>query len=108
MYRIETLEAWHDEFNRSEFSGKLSTPRFGLSRSRCTDGYFEHFPGTRRRSKIVISYRCFEDEDHLKGTLLHEMLHQYQYEVLKRKCNHDAIFTSMARRLERKYGMSVR
>lgn len=106
--RIQTLEYWHDHYNSEEFNGKLLTPRFGLTRSRHTDGYFEHYPGTKRKSKIAISERCFDDEAHLCGTILHEMIHQYQYEVLQRKCNHDAIFTSIARRLERKYRITVR
>lgn len=106
--RIETLEYWWDYYNETEFSGKLKPVRLGLTRSRHTDGYFEHYPGTRRQSYIRLAARCFEDEDLLHGTLLHEMVHQYQYEVLKRPCNHDAVFCSIARRLERKHGFPVR
>ena len=107
-WRIETLGALHEEFNEAEFSGKLGTPRFGLTRSRNTDGYYEHFTNGRMKSSIVISKYCFEDDDLLRGTMLHEMIHQYQHEILKRTCNHDAIFCSIARRLERKYKFTVR
>lgn len=111
--RIGYLEYLHDLYNKSEFSGKLGTPKFGLTRSRNTDGYYEHFSGNRQRrlkSKICVSSYCFDsdEEGHVEGTMLHEMIHQYQHEVLERKTNHDAIFTSIARRLERKYGFRVR
>jgi hypothetical protein len=108
MNRIDTIEYWWYQYNETEFNDKLKPVGFGLTRSTATDGYFEHYPGTNRKSRIVISKHCFADEDHLCGTILHEMLHQYQYEILKRKCNHDAIFTSMARRLERKHKFTVR
>lgn len=105
---VDTLHYWWDFFNETEFNGKLREVGMGITKSRHTDGYFEHYPGTNRKSYIRIAARLFEDEDLLRGTILHEMLHQYQYEVLKRKCNHDAVFTSMARRLERKYRIPVR
>lgn len=108
MNRIDTLEYWWEHFNEEEFSGKLSKPYFGITRSKATNGYFEHYPGRNCKSKIAISKECFDDEDLLRGTMLHEMIHQYQFEVLDRKCNHDAIFCSIARRLERKYKIEVR
>ena len=109
-HRISTLQYWHDHYNKQEFSGKLSTPKFGVTRSRHTDGYYEHFLDKQRKakSKIAISSRLWEDEENLKGTMLHEMIHQYQNEILDRRCNHDAIFCSIARRLERKYKFRVR
>lgn len=108
MNRISTIEYWWEHYNKTEFSGKLGPVGFGLTRSRATDGYYEHYPGTKRKCRIVISRGCFEDEDLLCGTILHEMIHQYQHEVLGRKCNHDAIFCSMARKMERKYKFRVR
>ncbi len=105
---VETLKYWHDHYNELCFSGKLKEVGMGFTRARHTDGYFEHYPGTNRKSYIRISRRLLDDEDMLKGTILHEMIHQYQYEVLNRKCNHDAIFCSMARRWERTLKLSVR
>lgn len=102
-----TIEAWWEQFNEDEFGGKMTAPSFGLTRSRHTDGYYEHFD-SRPNHKLVISTRCFDDEDLLCGTILHEMIHQYQHTVLHRPCNHDAIFCSIARRLERKYNIRVR
>ncbi len=106
--RIDTLRYWFHAFNETEFNGKLSEVGLGLTRSKATDGYYEHFPDRNLKGYIRIAERCFDDEDLLKGTLLHEMIHQYQHEVLNRTCNHDAVFCSIARRLERKYGFTVR
>ena len=108
MNKISTLQHWHEYYNEVEFANKLGTPKFGVTRSRNTDGWYEHFLHTPHKSKIAISSYCFDDEDLLCGTMLHEMVHQYQHEILKRRCNHDAIFTSIARRLERKYKFTVR
>jgi len=114
-YRIDTIAYWHEHFNEAEFNGKLCTPKFGVTRSKATDGYYEHkvkdgwqLDGPPEKSKIVIAVRCFDDEDLLRGVILHEMIHQYQAEILKRKCNHDAVFCSIARGMERKYKMEVR
>lgn len=115
MNRISTIEYWWEHYNEAEFGDKLTRLRFGVTRSRHTDGYYEHkvrdgwiLDGPPENSKIVISVRCFEDEDLLRGVILHEMIHQYQAEILKRRCNHDAVFCSIARRLERKYNIEVR
>jgi hypothetical protein len=106
--RIQTIEYWHDHYNQADFNGKLTTPYFSLTRSKHTDGYFEHWPGRKKKGKIAIAARLWEYEEELKGTLLHEMVHQYQHEILDRKCNHDAVFCSIARKLERKYRMNIR
>ena len=120
MKKIDYLYVLHECFNEDEFNGKLGTIRMLISRSKHKDGEYEYHTRKRDgelylpnrfmlpRSTITIAGRCFKDEDLLQGTVLHEMLHQYQTEVLDRPTSHDAIFTSMARRLERKYGFSVR
>ena len=105
---VDILHYWWEFFNDEEFNGKLREVGLGFTKSRATHGYFEHYPGTNRKSYIRIARTCLEDEELLKGTILHEMIHQYQFEVLERKCNHDAVFTSIARRLERKYKFEVR
>lgn len=105
---IDTLIYWYDHFNELAFNNKLTRPGMGFIRSRNTDGYFEHYPGTNRKSYIRITKHLLDDEDNLRGTILHEMIHQYQYDVLKRKCNHDAIFCSIARKWERTLGITVR
>ena len=107
--KISTLAAWHEHFNTEDFAGKLSTPHFRVTRSRYTDGYFEYFTHKARPTSLVGAKRCFEDEDHLRSTMLHEMLHQYQVEVLgSSDAPHDSWFRSCARALERKYRIYIR
>lgn len=113
--RVLYLYTLFDEFNKEEFGGKLSAVRLLMKRTCSADGYYEYRADRDwcplrepEDASIVIGDHCWKDEDLLQGTLLHEMIHQYQVEILKRKPNHDAIFTSIAKRLERKYGFSVR
>ena len=108
MTRITTLEYYHDLYNKEVFNGKLATPKFGLTRSKATDGYYDHYPRRNKKGKIAIAERLFDDEDQLMGTMLHEMIHQYQHEILEVKTLHDATFRSIARKLERKYKLSIR
>jgi len=120
--RIGYLEQLHAQYNRDEFSGKLNTITLLIKKSKTKDGWYEYVTEKRDgsiqdawyprrdmlpKANIVITEGCW-DEDIVEGTMLHEMLHQYQTEVLDRRTSHDAIFTSMARRLERKYKMRVR
>jgi hypothetical protein len=117
--RIGWLQAKHDEYNAAEFGGKLNHITLLIKRQSTKDGWYE-YKGRKRggdpwypdrkalwKASICIAEGCFE-EDSVEGTLLHEMIHQYQCEVLDRPPSHDAIFCSMARRLERKYKVKVR
>lgn len=125
---MQYLLALHQEFNESDFGGKLRDIPILMKRNKTKDGWYEYH--TRKRTGedtghkgsgwcpdrnrledayIVITDLCYaEGEDLVQGTLLHEMIHQYQAEILDRPGSHDAIFTSMARRLERKHGIKIR
>lgn len=48
------------------------------------------------------------DVFHAVGTLLHEMVHQYQYEVLKQPPDHDDTFRSYCKWIERQTGFQLR
>lgn len=113
--RIGWLQQLHEEYNREQFSGRLVTPRLLIKRTNSPDGYYEyradrHWKALRppQKAAIVIGEHCFDEEGLVEGTLLHEMIHQYQVEVMKRKPSHDAVFNSIARKFERIYGVSVR
>ena len=117
--RIDDLIRWHDEFNEDEFGGKLLPITLLIKRNKTKDGWYEYktekrdgdawCPARRdlKRANIVITEGCWL-EDIVEGTLLHEMIHQYQAEVLNRATSHDALFKSWARKLEKKYGYSIR
>jgi len=112
--RIDDLCNLHDEYNEAEFDGKLRSITLLIKRQATKDGWYEykaHKDWTPIRDQlwkasIVLSEGCWE-EDSVEGTLLHEMIHQYQCEVLNRAPHHDAVFTQMARRLGRKYECDV-
>jgi len=116
--RIDDLHAMHDEFNKEVFGNKLMSITILMKRNNHKDGWYEYRTGKGQAgwspikdelpfACIVISDGCWK-EDSVEGTMLHEMIHQYQAEVLGRATTHDAIFKSMARKLEKKYGYSVR
>jgi hypothetical protein len=120
--RIGYLEQLHAQYNADEFNGKLMTITLLIKNSRTKDGWYEYTTEKREGSiqdawyprrdrlhnaNIVITAGCWK-EDSVESTMLHEMLHQYQTEVMDRPTSHDAIFCSMARRLERKYNMRIR
>jgi hypothetical protein len=125
MSKLTYLYNLHDRYNAEEFGNKLNPVKILLKKNRHKDGWFEYETQRRKcegkgrgsnwyprrdrlhKAHIIICDGCW-DEGTVDATLLHEMIHQYQVEVLDRPTSHDAIFCSMARRLERKYRMKVR
>jgi len=112
--RIGELRALHHFFNQDDFSGVLSTPYLFLSRTRNRDGYYEYrahrdwtpIRQELKRASITISEWCWE-ENTMEGTLLHEMIHQYQAEILDEAPHHNEVFHEMVRSLEDKYGFEI-
>jgi len=110
-----------DYFNKEYFKSKLMTITLLIQRSYATEGKYTYTAEKRgkncdgwlpRRDRlghatIIISDYCYERDGEVEGALLHEMCHQYQCEVLDRGASHDAIFCSMARRIERLTGYEL-
>ena len=112
--RVDHLRGvWHD-FNRDDFGGKLKEPIFIITKGKKYDGkiyYRENRYGRPfdvHNLTIAISDRIFPDWALVYGTLLHEMVHQYQLQILEYNAPHDAVFNSIARHLEKKYDYYVR
>lgn len=118
--KVAELATLFDEYNEQFFKGKLMTITLLVQKSRATDGKYTYSAHKRKKdcsgwlplrerlehADIIISEWCWQ-EDSVEGTLLHEMCHQYQCEVLDRGASHDAIFCSMARRIERITGYEL-
>ena len=118
--RVADLHEMFNVYNEQFFEGKLMTITILIQRSYATEGKYTYVAEKRgkncsgwlpRRSElgkahIVISEWCY-DEDTVEGALLHEMVHQWQCEVLDRGASHDAIFCSKARRIERATGYEL-
>ena len=118
--RIMQLYRLHDYFNEMDFSDKLMKVRMLLKRGWHTAGVYEYHAMLRNGIKdmpdrnrldeatIAISSVCFSDKRDLEGAVLHEMVHQYQTEVMDIPIDHGPVFKSICRYLERKYGYEVR
>ena len=112
--RIQYLYTLFDEFNEEVFDNQLLTIPILLKRNTTKDGWYEyrsHRDWTPVRSdlpraSIAISDFCFE-EDSVEGTLLHEMIHQWQCEVLNEAPHHNKTFNDFARKLEKKYKFDI-
>jgi hypothetical protein len=79
------LYAWFDHFNREHFGGKLETPSLWIaptSSPRATGEYLAR-DISGMQSVIRIRPSTYKRGDrHAIATLLHEMVHAYQHEVL--------------------------
>lgn len=114
LSRINYLYRLHDDYNKEAFEGKLLPIRLLLKRAMRKDGWYEydaHQDWTPIKNKlhkavICISDGCFE-EDTVEGTLLHEMIHQWQCEVLGEPPHHNETFKEKARLLEEQYEVEV-
>lgn len=102
------------KYNEEIFHGKLTVPVIRVDgRYKRVDGMFTYsWSGRNNRHvkgstmKITIARHAADEVP--CGTLIHEMIHQYQVEILGRDASHDAIFTSIARKCERVYKVGVR
>jgi predicted SprT family Zn-dependent metalloprotease len=115
----EYLQATWAELNRRYFRNALSPiPIVWSSRLTASMGLFYSRVGPRTsvntehrtdfdRRVIRLSLPLFRQlhkqhlhgNEELIGTLAHEMIHQWQYDVLKRRPNHGADFRRMMRRM---------
>jgi len=112
IYELRNL--WH-EFNDNDFAGRLTPITLLCKRNQSKDGWYEYrahadWTPIRHelwRAAIVVCDGCWA-EGVMQGTLAHEMIHQYQCEVLDVAPHHDSTFKRMARALEAKYDIVIR
>lgn len=115
MNRIRYLWQLHDEFNEEDFGNELCHITILIKKNRHKDGWYlyrAHRDWTPivtelHRASITISEGCWP-EGTVEGTLLHEMIHQYQCEVLGVAPHHNDLFNKMAEELEIKYGFDIK
>jgi hypothetical protein len=105
-------EMWH-YFNKRYFGGKLTPPKaIRLTSARSYDGAMVYKGSLSKtlfhlkdQTKIMLAARL--NERNLMGTLLHEMVHQYQ-QVLEVEPLHDPLFQSYCRWIERQTKFPLR
>ena len=94
--------AWH-ELNAKYFQGRLLSIQIVWSRrlTASVGMFVSHMGprvagsrkgGERRLIRLSIPLLKGQPQDELIGTLAHEMIHQWQYDILKRRPNHGAEF----------------
>jgi hypothetical protein len=109
--QIDHLYRMWTEFNELYFDNQLQPVKLLIKKSRHKDGWYSYrchkkderpIRNELKRAAIVISERLYEPPDWglIYGTLIHEMIHQYQAEVLNETTDHGPIFTKMAEELE--------
>ena len=115
MKRIyELRNNWH-EINDAVFGGGLTPITLLCKRNQTRDGWYEYrahadWTPIRHelwRASIVVCDGCWP-EGTVLGTLAHEMIHQYQCEVLNVAPHHDEQFQRLASALEKRYGVTIR
>ncbi len=114
--RIGQLRMLYDEFNDEYFGGKLQSITLLIKRNQTKDGWYEYrahkdwspIRQELKRASITVSDYCWVERS-VEGTLLHEMVHQYQSEVLDEPTNHGPSFKSFCRAIEKEWiGMKLR
>ncbi len=108
----EILKEKFKEYNEMYFSGKLPTPKFTFHRSFRVYGYFtcrHHAPGSRVINPVISisSYYDF-NEEYLRDTLVHEMIH-FKLERKKQppKKPHGEEFLAEVARINETYGLNI-
>lgn len=96
------------EYNQAYFEGKLTLPKFYFLSSKRPYG---RSICNKHGLEIWISKTSNVNEDVLTDTLIHEMIHQYVYEVLKggpyHIIQHGIRFHYVRWKLYRKYGLKI-
>lgn len=96
------------EYNQAYFDGKLTMPKFYFL---CSKRPFGRSICSKRGLEIWMTKRIIWTEDFFKEVLIHEMIHQYVYEVLKggpyHIIQHGIRFHYVCWRLKRKYGLII-
>jgi hypothetical protein len=115
MTRIDGLRELFDTYNEDDFKNKLQQITLLIKRNSTKDGFYQYrahkdwspIRHELHRASITIAEGCWV-EDTVEGTLLHEMIHQYQCEVLNKPPDHKATFTRWANKLEKKYKLDIK
>ena len=112
--RLSQLYRLHDEINYDFFNGILLPIRMRLEKRNTTKWAWYQYSLTKarvprniERSTIHIHVECFADPDLLLGTMVHEMVHQWQAEIVGMECDHGELFMGVCASAEEFYGVDV-
>ncbi|MBP5259479.1 MAG: SprT-like domain-containing protein [Paludibacteraceae bacterium] len=94
----DILQDWFTRFNSDYFEAGLRRPAFGLTQAKSYLGQCRCQPGMEPIIRISVFYDRTERE--LQTTFLHEMIHLWQFQSLRR-LGHGDSFKRMASRIYR-------
>lgn len=105
----EEVKKRYSEYNKLYFGNKLKMPKFYFLNSKLPYGTCIR---DKKQCDIWISKRIDWTDEFLKNILIHEMIHQYVYEVLHgwkySPIQHGPLFHFVRWKLIRKYGLTIR
>ena len=94
-----------DNFNQEYFKGVLVKPLLGISHRKNDFGYFLVKPNGETWIKISDYYK--RDKKSLEKTMLHEMIHLFQYQFRLKDRKHGKDFTTLANYINKKGGWDI-
>lgn len=104
---IPLLRMWWEDFNDIYFYGVLNVPdRFEITESKRVLGQFHGTGRIVQFNTIRISKYYDRTEREFQETLIHEMIHQWQYESGMEVC-HKASFKKKAAEINKKGGWDI-
>ena len=107
----QLLKQKHEEYNQLYFNGKLKKVVVHFTNSKGIFGMCVFGEERKDSTTIWINKHLCYSAKLLKDTLIHEMIHQYEYEVLycirRRIFTHGLRFRYMCWKLERMYGLRI-
>lgn len=92
-------------FNHEYFKGVLVKPLLGISHRKNDFGYFLVKPNGETWIKISDYYK--RDKKSLEKTMLHEMIHLFQYQFRLKDRKHGKDFTALADYINKKGGWDI-
>lgn len=101
-FSVPVISKKFDDFNKKYFNGQLTKPEFKLTLSRKSLGKCSaKAKGFTMEHDYTISISTFYEvsENDMENTLIHEMIHLYQHQILKEKMNHKTSFKDYAKKV---------
>lgn len=103
------LEEKFNEYNKKYFNGSLTKPKFSTYVSETSMGIFNVSErNNKTKLTILIARNINFNEEELRDTLLHEMIHLYVYQNFGFSKKHNGHFADKMNELNQKYGFDIR
>lgn len=100
-FSIPIIEKKFEKFNIEYFEGKLAKPMFTLSVCKNTLGRCSlTTKECKTKPTIMLSTYYNVKEEEMENTLIHEMVHLYQHQVLREAMNHKGSFRRISAKIE--------